>query len=151
MSRRLKDFDLIIELRVLNNAGLCKGEKCHKRNLKKSKQRQDWKKTNKQPPPPKKKKKKNQELFNRTKQNNEQIFGIDTLVLCLFCCCCCFLNNCIVPMGFLPWEIQVAFPGESQLRQSRATQSRVHAGCYSVSIIHQTLTWTSGSLPCAQM
>ena len=27
--------------------------------------------------------------------------------------------NCIVPMGFLAWEIQVAFPGESQLRQSR--------------------------------
>ena len=26
--------------------------------------------------------------------------------------------NCIVPMEFLPWEIQVAFPGESQLRQS---------------------------------
>ena len=29
--------------------------------------------------------------------------------------------NCIVPMGFLPWEIQVVFPGESQQRQSRAT------------------------------
>ena len=28
--------------------------------------------------------------------------------------------NSIVPMGFLPWEIRVAFPGESQLRQSRA-------------------------------
>ena len=27
--------------------------------------------------------------------------------------------NCIVPMEFLPWEIQVAFPGASQLRQSR--------------------------------
>ena len=25
--------------------------------------------------------------------------------------------NCFVPMGFLPWEIQVAFPRESQLRQ----------------------------------
>ena len=24
--------------------------------------------------------------------------------------------NCIVQMGFLPWEIQVALPGESQLR-----------------------------------
>ena len=30
-------------------------------------------------------------------------------------------HNCIVPMGFLPWEIRVALPGESQLRQSRAT------------------------------
>ena len=30
-------------------------------------------------------------------------------------------------------------PGESQLRQSRATQPTVHAGCLSVSIIHRTL------------
>ena len=54
-------------------------------------------------------------------------------------------------MGFLPWEIWVAFPRESQLRQNRATQPTVHAGCFSVSIIHQTLTWTTGSLTCAQM
>ena len=62
-----------------------------------------------------------------------------------------FLNNCIVPMGFLPWEIRVAFPGESQLRQGRVTQLTVHAGCFSVSIIYRTLTWTTGSLTCAQM
>ena len=54
-------------------------------------------------------------------------------------------------MGFLLWEIRVAFPGESQLRQIRATQPRVHAGCFSVSIVHRTLTWTTGSLTCAQM
>ena len=30
-----------------------------------------------------------------------------------------FMNNCIVPMGFLPREIRVASPGESQLGQSR--------------------------------
>ena len=59
--------------------------------------------------------------------------------------------NCIVPMGFLPWEIRVAFPRGSQLRQSRATQPTVHAGCFGVSIIHRTLTWTAGSLACAQM
>ena len=59
--------------------------------------------------------------------------------------------NCIVPMGFLPWEIRVAFPRGSQLRQSRATQPTVHAGCFGVSIIHRTLTWTAGSLTCAQM
>ena len=59
--------------------------------------------------------------------------------------------NCIVQMGFLPWEIQVAFPGESQLRQSRATQPTVHARCFSVSIIHRTLTWTTGFLAYAQM
>ena len=28
-----------------------------------------------------------------------------------------FLNNCTVPLGFLLWKIQVAFPGESQLQQ----------------------------------
>ena len=59
--------------------------------------------------------------------------------------------NCIVPMGFLPWEIRVAFPGESQLQQSGATQPSMHAGCFSISIIHRTLTWTTGSLTCAQM
>ena len=54
-------------------------------------------------------------------------------------------------MGILPWKIQVAFPGESQLQQSHATQPRVHVWCFSVSIIHQTLTWTTGSLMCAPM
>ena len=62
-----------------------------------------------------------------------------------------FFYNCIVPVGFLPWEIRVAFPGESQLRQSCATQFTVHAGCFSVFIIHQTLTWSTGSLTCIQM
>ena len=59
--------------------------------------------------------------------------------------------NCIVPMGFLPLKTRVAFPGESQLRQSRATQPTVHAGCFSVSITHRTLTWTTGSFTCTQM
>ena len=59
--------------------------------------------------------------------------------------------NCIVPMRFLSWEICVAFRGERQLRQSHTTQPTVHAGCFSVSIIHRTLTWTTGSLTCAQM
>ena len=58
--------------------------------------------------------------------------------------------NCIVPVGFLLWAIRVAFPGDSQLRQSRATQPSVHAGCFSVSVIHRTLTWTTRSLRCAQ-
>ena len=51
---------------------------------------------------------------------------------------------------YCPREIRVAFPGESQLRQSRATQPTVHAGCFSVSAIRRTLTWTTGSLTCAQ-
>ena len=54
-------------------------------------------------------------------------------------------------MGFLPWKIQVAFPGETQPRQSRATQQAVHAGIFSVSIIHRTPTWTAGSLTCTPM
>ena len=40
-------------------------------------------------------------------------------------------------MEYFPWEILVASPGESQLRQSRATQPTVHAECLSVSISHQ--------------
>ena len=47
--------------------------------------------------------------------------------------------------------LQLVFPRESQLQQSCTTQTMVHAGCFSVSIIHQTLAWTSGSLTCAQM
>ena len=46
--------------------------------------------------------------------------------------------NFIVPVGFLLWEIQVAFHWESLLRQSRATQPTVHFVCFIVSIIHQT-------------
>ena len=59
--------------------------------------------------------------------------------------------NCIVPMEFLPWEIRVAFPEKSQLQQSRAIKPNVHAGCFSVSTIHRTLTWTMGYLTCARM
>ena len=59
--------------------------------------------------------------------------------------------NCTVQKGFLPRESRVAFPGESQPRQSRATQPKVHAGCFSVSITHRTLKWTTGSLTCIQL
>ena len=62
-----------------------------------------------------------------------------------------FFYNCIVSLRFFPWEIVVAFPGESLLRQSRATQRSVHAGCFSVYVIRRTLTWTTGSVTCAQM
>ena len=51
----------------------------------------------------------------------------------------------------LPWDIRSAFPGESQLRQSHATKPTVHAGCFSVSRIHRSLTQTTGSLSCTQM
>ena len=69
----------------------------------------------------------------------------------MFVSVCTFtFYNCIVPVGFLPWEIRVASLGQSQPQQSRATQPTVHAGCFSSSIIHRTLTWTTGSLTCAQ-
>ena len=54
-------------------------------------------------------------------------------------------------MGFLPREIHVAFPEESQLWQSYATQPTVHAEGFSVLIIHRTLTWSTGYLMCTQM
>ena len=60
------------------------------------------------------------------------------------------VSNCIIPMGFLPWETWVAFSRESQLQQSHITQPTVHAGCFSFAIIPLTLTWTTGSLTCTQ-
>ena len=69
----------------------------------------------------------------------------------VFCVCFILFCNCVIPLGFLPWEIRVAFPGESQLQQSCTTQPTVHTGCFSVSIIHGTLTWTKGCLMFAQM
>ena len=66
--------------------------------------------------------------------------------------CICFLHlRLYCPVGISLMGNWGCFPGESQLRQSRATQPTVHAGCFSVSIIHRTLTWTTGSLTCAQM
>ena len=55
------------------------------------------------------------------------------------------------PKGISPTRNSDCFLGESQLRQSRATKPTVHAGCFSVSIIHRTLTWTTGSLMYTQM
>ena len=45
--------------------------------------------------------------------------------------------DCIVPLGFLSWDIRIAFPRESRLRQSHATQPTVLSGCFSASIIHR--------------
>ena len=67
-----------------------------------------------------------------------------------FCCCLSFYN-CIVQLGFLPRESPIAFPGESKLRQSSATQTTVHARYFSVSRILRTLTGTTGSLTCAHI
>ena len=60
--------------------------------------------------------------------------------------------NCIVPMGFHRWEIRGALPGENQQRQSRAAPPTVHAGYFSSSRIHRTLTLkTTWSLTCTQI
>ena len=57
--------------------------------------------------------------------------------------------NCIVPKDH--WEIRVAFSrGKPAATESRY-QTTVHAGCFSVSLIHRTLMWTTGSLTCARM
>ena len=61
-----------------------------------------------------------------------------------------FSPNYIVPLGILPWKIWVALPMGSQMRQSRAIKPTVYTGCFSVFILHWTLTWTTRSLPYAQ-
>ena len=53
--------------------------------------------------------------------------------------------------SILPLEIWAALSGESKLQLSHATQPIAHAGCVSVSLIHQTLTWTTWSLTCAHI
>ena len=57
-------------------------------------------------------------LWEKSHWDNIVVKKRETIILFTF-------YNCIVPMGFIPWEIRVAFPGESQLQQSRATQPRV--------------------------
>ena len=57
----------------------------------------------------------------------------------------------VFPIGISPLRNTSCFPGKSQLRQIRAPQPTVHAWCFSVSRIHHTLIWTTGSLTCAQM
>ena len=55
-------------------------------------------------------------------------------------------------MGFRLLENRVAFPGESQLRRSRATQTAVHAGYFSASFHNPPNSdMTTGSLMCSQM
>ena len=55
-----------------------------------------------------------------------------------------FFHNCIIPLGFLLLSL-----GKASC-DSPTAQPTVHAGCFSVSIIHQTLTWTPVCLTCAQ-
>ena len=57
-----------------------------------------------------------------------------------------FLTTALSFWGFFRGKFGLISPGESRLRQNRATQPTVHAGCFSISIIHRTRTWTQFSL-----
>ena len=60
-----------------------------------------------------------------------------------------FFYKCIIPLGFLLWEVWVAFLRESQLLwQIHATQPVVSAWCFLVFVIHQSWTWTTGFSTC---
>ena len=49
-------------------------------------------------------------------------------------------------------QAKLGLPSQGKAsRDSRATKPTAHAGCFSVSIIHRTLTSTTGSLTCTQM
>ena len=76
---------------------------------------------------------------------------LNLLIPLLFCCCFVYFLQLYCLNGIFPMGNSAAFPVESQLRQGRTTQPTVHAGCLSVSIIHRTLTWTTGSLTCTHM
>ena len=53
-------------------------------------------------------------------------------------------------MGHWDWKFGLLSPGKASC-DSLATQPTVHAECFSVSIIHRTLAWTTGSLLGSQM
>ena len=67
-------------------------------------------------------------------------------VWCIMCICIyilCILYSLLSQWEFLPWEIWVAFPKESQLQQWRyptLINYKMHAGSFRVSMIHWTLT-----------
>ena len=68
--------------------------------------------------------------FSQRRKGREGLFAISLIVRTLSSTCLIFffffLYICIVPLWFVPWEIWVAFPEESQLWQSHATQLTAH-------------------------
>ena len=73
-------------------------------------------------------------------------------VVCLFVCWFFFLIlQLYCPTGISPMVNSCFFPWGKTAVTVTLPQPTVHAGCFSVSIIHQTLTWTTWSLTCAQM
>ena len=62
-----------------------------------------------------------------------------------------FSSSVLSYWDFFNGKFGLLFPRKSRLRQSRATQSTVHAGCFSVSIFHHTMTCATESLTCTSM
>ena len=62
--------------------------------------------------------------------------------------CTLYFVQFVIPMGISPMGNLVAFPKESQQQQSAyptLINNKVHAWSFRVSIIHQTLSWSTGS------
>ena len=66
--------------------------------------------------------------------------------VCFFVCFTIVLSH----WNFSHGKFGLLPPGKAS-SDSGTIQPRVRAGCFIVSIIHQTLTWTTGSLTCAQV
>ena len=61
-----------------------------------------------------------------------------------------FVTTVVSQWDFTHGKFRLPSPGKASC-DSCTTQPTVHSGCFSVPIIHRTLTWTTGSLTCAQM
>ena len=74
--------------------------------------------------------------------------------VCVSVCLCVCVSVCVCFTTDSHWDFPMGnsgyFPGESQPRQSRTMKPTVHAGCFSVSIIHRTLTRTTRFLTCCE-
>ena len=70
------------------------------------------------------------------------------------CRCCCsiffFFTTVLSHWDFSNGKIGLPSPGKASCNWAVLSTIMVHAKCFSVSIIHQTLTWTTGSLTHAQ-
>ena len=58
----------------------------------------------------------------------------------------CFLNTLLIPAG----KFGPPFLGTAAARAALPIVVQVHAGSFRVSVIHQTLTWITGSLTCVR-
>ena len=61
-----------------------------------------------------------------------------------------FFTTALSQWDFSHGKFGLPSPGKASCN-SHATHPTMHAECFSVFIVHQTLTWSTGSLTCAQM